>query len=672
MKGIYGIILSVILLFIVSCNKTQQIETIKNVSKTEELITDTNYMEPLIFQDVDVASNIKINFAMGNIKRTLTYQQDDPLTTPSGLVINKGDLKPVWQYIQDRLGFSIEDVAIQTQKASDMISDAEDNDSFDATIYGGNSIADSLMNLGAQGKFINLKNYLKYTPNLTNYLNKNPSIAKAITAYDGGIYHIPYVAEVNNYARVVNIRHDWVTSLLDSTSALIEEDESLTVAYNGFWDRNKYNVITLQNNAAISGTLERDDALRILISYIKDTYPNYSKPSELYIGENALYDMDELVALWRVIKLSPNTLSRVTTGKLVPNTTITPFFLRQSNYNDEVFRLLTFLDGQKVHLVDSTSTGILFEDNYGDLKYSYAEPSFLKKLENIKNWYSEGLIKKDFFNEDDKTNFRTELFFSDENQGQKDFGFMTIDWISSTTASSEKISVILPPVTTISEANINKFIHYFENTRSIKPDGWSISATASEPEIFAALKLFDYIFSNEGSKIQNYSTPDIWIKGQVYYGPDGKAYPQFNNWIVEKAQDLKNGDVNGFLRDYMGSQLPLGYQKEMGLELQVTSEIGMKGWQLYTDKNVLTLTYDSVIQNLKLMPPIISLNVEDIKALNKAKINSSTTDLLYGYIDGTDSSLNDYTDLIQIFKDAGIDEYLRLNQIAYNRMMEPK
>jgi hypothetical protein len=106
------------------------------------------------------------------------------------------------------------------------------------------------MSYGAQGYFVRLNDYLAQMPNFAAYLEKNPNIAKAITAYDGGIYHIPYAAELGNYARVFAGRETWVTALLDSADALESETKTLTPAYEGYWDRNATNVVDLQNEAA--------------------------------------------------------------------------------------------------------------------------------------------------------------------------------------------------------------------------------------------------------------------------------------------------------------------------------------------------------------------------------------------------------------------------------------
>lgn len=633
-------------------------------ASTEETTTEEEVVE---VKEVELADELKINFAMGNNARTMTYQQANPMTMPDGTVITQGDLKPTWQYIGKELGFTIVDTAVQDQKATEMIDIAAATAFKDATIYGGNSIAENLMNYGAQGYFINLKDYLAYTPNIKAYLEENANIAKAITAYDGGIYHMPYAAEVGNYARVFNGREDWVTALLDSDDMIENETHTLNVAYEGYWDRNATNVVDLQNAAAKGGKLDATTARTVLLDYIKETYPALSNPSALYIGETAMYDIDELVALWRVVELSPNTLSKVTTGSVVNGAEITPFFVRKSKYREEILRLANYFDGEKTNSSDSYKA-VLYALEDGSMHYSYAEDSFLEKVEYIKAMYSEGLIHSEFADLSVTDEFRKSMFFADDAEGQKQFGFMTFDWIASTTKGSDKINSILPPVTTISKAGINDFIHWTENTRAIKPDGWAISASASEQDIHTALKLFDYMYSEAGNLTQNYSMPFAWVEGEKFVGPTGIEYPKFNDWIIGLADEMKNGDISGFLRDYMGSHLALGYQKEIGFELQATSANGFDGWALYNKKEVLTLSYGAEKMYLRMMPPLISLNDQEVAKLDTVAVGSDQIDQIFLYVTGADSALSSTKEIKQLFIDAGLETYLDIYNGAFKRM----
>jgi hypothetical protein len=631
-------------------------------TETEEPVTD-NETEELVYSD-----ELRINFAMGNNARTMTYQKADPLTLPDGTTVVQGDLKPTWQYIQSQLGFTIVDTAVQDQKATEMI-DFNSSTSFDdATIFGGNSIASNLMNYGAQGYFINLKDYLDQMPNVKAYLEANPNVAKAITAHDGGIYHLPYVAEIDNYARVYNGRADWVMALLDSTDMLETETETLNVSYTGYWDRHETNVITLQNEAASNGVLSQATALQVLVDYIKATYPELEKPSDLYIGGTAMYDIDELVALWRVVELSPATLSKVSTGTANPAAEISAYFVRKSKYREDTLRLLNHFDGERVHASDSYGATLFYFD--GEMNYTYASDGFLDKLDYVKAMFDEGLIHSEFADLSVTDEFRKSMFFADDAEGQSQFGFMTFDWIASTTNGSEKITSFLPPVTTISDAGINDFVHYVENTRAIKPDGWSISAKADEANRNSALKLFDYMFSEEGNVAQNYSIPGALNEGGVFVGADGTEYPEFSQWLLDTAGEMKNGDVSGFLRDFMGSHLALGYQKEIGFELQYTSANGFAGWDLYTTKDVLTMSYGTDNNYLRMMPPLISLNDQEVAKLDTVAVGSDQTDQLFLYITNAESAPASADAIRTMFVDAGIEKFLDIYQGAYERMNE--
>jgi hypothetical protein len=543
--------------------------------------------------------------------------------------------------------------------------------SFDqATIFGGEGIADRLQNYGVQGYLVNLKDYMEYMPDVKAYLEKNANVAKAITAYDGKIYHLPYVAEIDNYARTFNGRPAWVIALLDSTDQLEKETHTLNVAYKGYWKRNSTNVVNLQNQAAKSGTLGQAAALKVLKDYIAVTYPDLAKPSDLYLGSGAKYDIDELIALWRVIELSPNTLSKVSTGKVVPNAEISPFFERVTKYREEILRLLNYFDGMKIFGSDSTAIGArVVADEQGNLKYTYADADVLEKIEYIKQWYDEGLIHSEFADLTVKDDVRKSMFFSDGVEGQRQFGFMTIDWIASTTAGSPKIEGILPPVTTISGAGINDFIHYMENTRAIKPDGWSISVKATEQERNSALALFNYMFTEEGNNVQVYSIPDVREPGGTFVAPDGKHYPKFTQWIFDASGEYKNGDVSGFLRDFMGSLLPMGYEKNIGFELQYTTDNGLAAWELYSKAGVKTLSYGADKAYMRMMPPIISLNEQDLAKIATTAVSEEQVEKMFVYIVGGDDAVSKASDLGQLYKDAGMDTYLDVYTKAYKRMM---
>ncbi|MCK7488608.1 MAG: hypothetical protein MZU97_26260 [Bacillus subtilis] len=193
-----------------------------------------------------------------------------------------------------------------------------------ADIYGGPNLGQRIMSAGVDGYFVNLAAHWDKMPNVKAYLDANPLVKSAITAADGKIYHLPYIAEIDTYARMFEGRYSWVTALLDGEVngqpfAMETETATLNVNYEAYWKtgvqaipygglRKATNVIDLQNAAATAGVLDQLTALNTLKNYIDATYPTLAKRSDLFLGETAQYDIDELVALFRVIKLSPLTL----------------------------------------------------------------------------------------------------------------------------------------------------------------------------------------------------------------------------------------------------------------------------------------------------------------------------------------------------------------------------
>ena len=133
----------------------------------------------------------------------MTYNQSTPLELPNGTTVSAGQLKPMWQKLEEDLNAKFTDVAVQDQKSNDMMKTAAANNFRDAEIYGGGSIATQLMGYGVDGKFANLTDLMANgkLPHFKAYLEKNPMIKTSITAYDGNIYHVPYIAEVGTYAK---------------------------------------------------------------------------------------------------------------------------------------------------------------------------------------------------------------------------------------------------------------------------------------------------------------------------------------------------------------------------------------------------------------------------------------------------------------------------------------
>jgi hypothetical protein len=469
-------------------------------------------------------------------------------------------------------------------------------------------------------------------------------------------------------------RVDWVTLLLDG-AAVERETKTLSVAYQPYWTgaqaRNAQNVVALQNAAASNGTLSFAAARDMLITYIKATYPALSKPSDLYLGSASQYDFDELVALWRVIHLAPNTLSKAVTGAAVPNADIIPYFPRQTSYREDILRLANYFNGQRIFGSDAYDAKF-YLDKDGVLQFSYSEANLLDNiLPELKALFTEGLVAPDFATTSLKDNFRTIYFGGDLKEGNTKFGFMTFDFIPSTTSVSlggGKVQTgvlgILPPVTKVPGVT-NDWIHYMENTRVIKPDGWAISAVTGGEKLKAALKLFDWMFSPEGSKANNFGMPSNIAAGD-YISPNGTPYPKLNDWFNEQAATYSNGDGALFSRNFLGFNFPIGYEKSIGFEQEFTTAEGEATWKIYEDAKVLTSTYDKVSSPyFSLVPPVFSLTEQQQRQLLDTNIGNTQVDLIFNYITTNTASIQQIKDA---YASGKVDAYVQIYRDAYEAM----
>ena len=650
----------------------------------------------------DLTKNVelKFNLAYGKSEQTMTYNNNTPLELPDGTTVSQGQLKPMWQKVASELNSTFKDVTNQTQKAADMLKTASANGFADATIFGGNSIATNLMSFGAEGKFVNLTKAMNegQMEHLKKYLDDNPSIKESITAYDGNIYHVPYIAEIGTFAHTYTMRESWVKNLLDAAdTANYDSDTTINKAYDGFWTGDKartgnnggtvtpkegtnvtkktnQNIITLMNALP---SMDGKSLAVCLKTYIKDNY-DYTNPSELYLGAKAAYDIDELVALFRVIKANPKYL---TNGKA---TVVYPFFTRQSSYREDVLKFATYFDGVKVHGSDSY-TARWYLDNNGDIQYTYAQKDLYDVLTYLSQFVKEGLFYNDIFDATNKSNHRSALYGGD-NAANPSFGFMTYDFTASTTADSlnasngKDVAGVLPPVSRVNGV----WQYYIDNSRVIKPDGWAISAAASDAEKYRAFTLFDYFFTEEGALLQNYGLDYMLEANEKFTGPDGIAVPKYNSWTLTTTNERANGDLSSFLRNWMGCLMPIGYQKEIGFEYQYTSERGFAAWKLLQESTTNIPTYagtgkEGTNKNYyTLVPPAFSLTKKQSETLSTETaiegddfVQLLFNVILYKSVGNPPSGATVLTTWEQYeanLASRGIDTYIRTYQAAYKAM----
>ena len=519
------------------------------------------------------------------------------ITLADGKTYNSGDLKPTWQYISNLLGFVIED-RYQGNSANKEFEYWKEKLG-DVDIVSGT--ASQLSEYGESGAIVNIAEYLDRMPNFKAYLEANPIVRLSITGNvdTGAIYFSPYFDGVNDIERMPLMRVDWVKKLLDGegeftadacktlaapvyepympTSGSIDIDvvtpdgtavETISKNYDAAGN------IVANMNAA--GELDGVAAVNMLREYIDKAYNGYygTERADLFIGQNAAWDVDELVALLRCVVANPQTLNGTDS--------IQGLFSREDDNlarQLDLARFVGLLFG--VRGLEARSD-YLFFDADGNLHDARQEVATYEALGRMHDIAQEGLISQNYMNTaDGKTKFYLE----------NDMGFMEYDYNSTQTLyndpsqnvfdEGEKFMAVLVPVSRWNDGKTETIMRFTESWRSVKTDGWAISAAGvkgNDDKLNAALKLIDYAYSPEGMILMSFG-PDAFIKMEggkyVTFDFNGSQMPEIADATRAELWEKAKGNYTNYARQYLGSTL--SFAKSQAFEFQCTSDVGREG-----------------------------------------------------------------------------------------------
>lgn len=549
------------------------------------------------------ASGTTLRMACGynSDKTGMSFTADlagEGITLADGNTYHTGDLKPTWQAVQTILDIKIED-KYQGNNASneyqywDAQLDQVDMLSGTATLLSEN---------GQKGKLVNLAEHLNEMPNFNAYLQENPIVRLSITGAaagpnSGAIYFSPYFDGVNDIERMPLMRTDWVEKLLNGSGEFTADksNNTATPAYTPYMptsgkvdidvvkkdgsatetitkDYDAYGNIVDKMNAA--GSIDGVTAVNMLREYIDKTYNGYygENRADLFIGQNAAWDADELVALLRCVVANPQTLNGTDS--------VQGLHTREDSNNQrrvDMFRFAGTLFG--VRGMESR-LDYLYVGTDGELHDARNEVETYNALAKMNDMVKEGIISAAFVNEED---VKTEKYLTD------DLGFMHYDYNQTQTAynataldnaSGEKYMAVMVPVARWNDGS-EKYMRFTESWRSVKTDGWGISAAGvgtDTDKLNACLKLIDYAYSKEGMILMSYG-PDAFIKGSAgnyeTFDFNGEQWPVIADATYQELWDKSNGNYTNYARNYIGSTL--SFVKSQAFEYQCTHEVGREG-----------------------------------------------------------------------------------------------
>ncbi len=516
------------------------------------------------------------------------------VTLADGKNYNSGDLKPTWVALQDKLGMKF--TSVYQGNSSTKEFDYWKEKLGDVDMVSGT--AAKLTEFGEQGSIVNIGEYLDKMPNFKAYLEKNPIVRLSITGNvkTGAIYFSPYFDGVNDIEKMPLMRTDWVAKLLDGegqfsaaasgntaapvyqpfmpTSGKVEIDvvkkdgkstEKVTKDYGAYG-----NIVAKMNE---KGSMSGVDAVNMLREYIDKTYNNYygTTRSDLFCGQNAAWDVDELVALVRCVVSNAQTLNG--TDK------VQGIFTREDNNlqrKTDMVRFAGVLFG--VRGLESRQD-YLYVGNDGKLHDARQETATYDALKRMNDMVKEGLISEAFINNQEEN---TKKYL------ENDLGFMHYDYNqtqtiynqpedSKTLQAGEKYMAVMVPVSKWNDGKADTYMRFTESWRSVKTDGWGISKAGvgnDTNKLNACLKLIDYAYSPEGTILMSYG-PDAFIKKGETFNFNGEEMPVIADATRAELWEKAKGNYTNYARMYLGSTL--SFMKSQAFEYQCTTEVGREG-----------------------------------------------------------------------------------------------
>ena len=553
--------------------------------------------------DLTYADGTVLRMACGynNDKTGMSFTADlagEGITLADGNTYHSGDLKPTWQTVENLLNIKIEDKYQGNNAANEYQYWDAQLDQIDML----SGTATLLSENGQQGKLVNLAEHLDEMPNFKAYLEANPIVRLSITGAAAGpnagaIYFSPYFDGVNDIERMPLMRTDWVEKLLNGSGEFTADKSNNTAApvYTPYMptsgkvdvdvvkkdgsaaetiskDYDAYGNIVEKMNAA--GSIDGVTAVNMLREYIDKTYGGYygENRADLFIGQNAAWDADELVALLRCVVANPQTLNGTDS--------VQGLHTREDNNNQrrvDMFRFAGTLFG--IRGLESR-LDYLYVGTDGELHDSRNEVETYNALAKMNDMVKEGIISAAFVNSED---VNTEKYLSDDN------GFMHYDYNQTQTAynataldnaAGEKYMAVMIPVARWNDGT-EKYMRFTESWRSVKTDGWGISVSGingNTDKLNACLKLIDYAYSKEGMILMSYG-PDAFIKGSAgnyeTFDFNGEQWPEIADATYQELWDKSNGNYTNYARNYIGSTL--SFVKSQAFEYQCTHEVGKEG-----------------------------------------------------------------------------------------------
>ena len=660
-------------LSIAGCNKDDSNNNGGKVNSNAHIFQEAPADEKYDTDGGTVRIHLNYNGAQG-----ITYRGDAGTTfnnAVDGINYSVGDLLPTWKTFAQKTRTTIKEASeyngtkdndsYKAVNTNEFKSDVE-KDHYIDLFYNSTS---NIQKMVQASKAVDLTSYINAgkMPNYKKYLDANPAVKEEVT-YNGGIYFTPYFDSYNDVERNLVMDTTIVKTLLNDKNAAFDNeatkkngkngasnlitdvkyqpfinsdynyaaDTKVNVSVNGavkeITIKKTTNIIKQQNELLEQGCTGKQLAEQF-IDYLDAAFGDnigkgkiFENRSDIFTEEQAAYNVDELVALMRVVKANPGLI----TGD--PSKEVETLFPRGQNAS-RVQNILQFGQIWGVQGLVSEKDFLYYLQD-GTVNDARTTAASFELLDILANLYSEGLILTDFYYLDGKADSNRYLnkYFK-KSVSDYSFGLLEYDYNAtqcvandlydgigtlsgdSEGARGEKgykgsvtgIKPILPPLSYWATSKDYKYnqslfnhtnktlIRHYDENRSIKGNSWCIPSSAENKD--GAVRIMDYIFSEMGQFIQDFGPEAYWAKPNFDKGDklaEGLTYDENKTYIatdggaglpapiISTKQKVMIADSNldfwTYMRACMGSTHGIGNVRTGAIQVQATNYYGQIGY----------------------------------------------------------------------------------------------
>lgn len=286
-------------------------------------------------------------------------------------------------------------------------------------------------------------------------------------------------------------------------------------------------------------------------------------------------------------------------------------------------------------------------DDDKKVQYGPIQPGYKEYLTTLNRWYEEGLLDPDFASIDDK--------IVDANILNGKSG-ATFGWIGGSmgkwykAATDEKFELVAVPNPVINKGEKGKFLSGYAN----KIAGPSAAITANAKNIDEIIKMFDFLYTEEGKMLKNFG-----VEGETYTMVEGK--PVYTDLITNNPEGLAIGNAMAkYIQANYGSA---GFCEMPEYQEQYYQLDAQKEARLAVNQYVETATPHVI-------PPITATSDEskDLATI-MTDVNTYREEQFVAFVTGA-QSLDKFDEYVEVIKSLNIDRAIEIKQAGVERYNE--